>query len=1278
MEKLVARAAELNMPALALTDHGNLFGIPLFYKLCKKAGIRPILGCEIYLLYEGTRLEKERRQGVEGLKLAHACLWAKNSDGFHNLMQLVSDAHVHGFYYKPRTDLEQLRKYRDGLICSSGCINGVAPQFLMRGEYDKAKQALEVFVDIFGKEDFYVEVQNQGMPEQIELNPQLLRLADETGVRCIATNDVHYIHSADWEAQDALLCIQTASKVKDEDRMRMPTHQFYLKSYDEMTLAFPNHLDLLENTQSLAERCNVELPFGENHYPVFRMTHLPEALQRHYPSNRELFTGLCKEGLKERYGINFETESGPNVFGLSAKEMVERLKLEWQTIENAGFIDYFLIVWDFIHWAKSQGISVGPGRGSAAGSLVAYVLHITDTDPIRFRLLFERFLNPDRVSPPDIDIDFCMRRRDEVIRYVRQTYGEENVGNIITFGTLGAKMVVRDLARVYDLPYAEADRLAKMVPDDIKITLTDALQRSSELKQATETDPTAATILRDGLVLEGIARNSGTHACGMIISDRPIAEFVPTTLQDGALTTQFSKDYVEELGLLKMDFLGLTTLTILGDAQQMVREQVDPSFDINKIPFEDEVTFRMLNRGETIGVFQLESDYIQKICRQFEFHSIDEISALSALNRPGPMEWIPEYINGKKHPEQIRFIHPLLESVCRGTYGILVFQEQVMQAARVIAGYSLGEADILRRAMGKKKVDVMNAQRTAFVKGAWEKNAISEGKANEIFDVLAKFAGYGFNKSHSDAYAIIIYRTAYMKAHYPTQFMAALLSSLLNNADKLSFYIEACRSQMGIAILGPDINESLSVFAPIAGKRCIRFGLAAIKSVGDVAAADILEERRRGGSFRSFLNFAQRVDLRAANRRVMEALIKVGAFDGLGENRRYLLDNLDRLLKSAALAQKDAACGQGSLFDFDDLFGIGAAPKSSKTPSNNDLFRNKTEELCLSSNRITNDSGVASSKTAINAADAHKNRTAFNSVPWVGHERKKQEGASDENEIYAFGQKPSVAFEAPLSNASNTKDQWTAGATEVDGGYFQSEHSSSDGGSNDMPLFEKLKYEHELLGFYLSGHPLDELNGLERFFQTFQPEELPLVPNNEEFRLCGVVEDVSKRISKRTNRPWLLFTLSTKETRYELTLFSEQYERYGSFVTEGSLLLIEGLVRKNESGFSLNVQRVHDFRKEFPTLVKQLHWLVYPNEMATDFFKYLRRRIEQREGSMQLKISFFLNDDYALEGELPYGARTTLHLDEIANLRSHPAFAALEITPVEMAPFPKRRFERAV
>ena len=1158
IERLVARAAELEMPALALTDHGNLFGIPQFYKAAKKAGIKPILGCEAYLLYEGSRLEKQRIHGVENLKLGHTCLLAKDWTGFQNLTKLISDAHVQGFYYKPRTDLEQLARYKEGLIATSGCLSGIVPQFLLRDELEKAEKALGVFVDIFGKENFYIELQNQGMPEQVESNPKLFKLAQKFGLKCIPTNDVHYIRATDWEAQDALLCIQTGTKISDEQRMRMPTHQFYLKSYEEMQLAFKEYPDILEVPLEIAERCDVQMPFGDNHYPVFSLSHLSESYQNKYHSNKELFKDLCIQGLKRRYNIDFHTQQGPNVFGWEPKEVIERLKYEWEIIAQTGFEDYFLIVWDFIHWAKSQGIPVGPGRGSAAGSLVAYVMTITDTDPLRFNLLFERFLNPERVSPPDIDIDFCMRRREEVIQYVRQTYGNSNVGNIITFGTLGAKMVVRDLARVYDIPYAEADRWSKMIPDDLKITLSDALEKSYELKQEVETNPAAEKIFEEGQVLEGVARNSGTHACGIIIWDKPLTEIVPTTLQEGSLTTQYSKEYVEDLGLLKMDFLGLKTLTIINDAQQLVREQIDKDFDIQSIPFEDATTFKMLNRGETIGVFQLESPFVQKICQQFELNSIDEISALSALNRPGPMEWIPDYINGKKHPDQIKYIHPLLESVCQKTYGILVFQEQVMQAARVIAGYSLGGADILRRAMGKKKVEVMNAQREVFVKGAWEHNSIPEGKANEIFDVLAKFAGYGFNKSHSDAYAIIIYRTAYLKAHYPTQYMSAILSSELGNADKLSFYIENCRSHLNIKILGPDINESSSVFTPVAHKLQIRFGLSAIKGVGDVAASKILEERQKHGPFSSFADFVKRVDPKASNKRVVENLIKAGVFDSFGEDRRYLLDNMDSLIKSASIAQQDFQRGQTSLFDFDEML-------------------------------------------------------------------------------------------VPQEIQTKTSDQ-------------------------PMPLFEKLKYERELLGFYLSGHPLDILDGMEHVFQTFKPEELPLVPNGECFRICGVVEEITKRISKKNNRPWLAFTLSTRETRYELQLFSENFEKYGELVQEGSLLLVEGTLRKMETGYQLNTQRVIDFSKKFTQLIKSLHWILKSDTTAIDFFEKMRNYIASHDGSTEVKVSFVIDSNYALEGILPYGVRTSFPLEAIAEFKQHPSVFGLEVTPIDITPFPKRKF----
>lgn len=1165
VERLVERAAELGMSALALTDHGNLFGVPQFYKAAQKVGIKPILGCEIYLLYEGSRLEKQRRQGEENLKLGHSCLLAKDWAGFQNLTKLVSDAHVNGFYYKPRTDLEQLAKFSPGIIATSGCLSGILPQFLLRGDYAKAQKALGVFVDIFGKENFFIELQNQGMPEQAEINPQLMELAKSFGLKCIATNDVHYIHAQDWEAQDALLCIQTGTKIKDEQRMRMPTHQFYLKNYQEMSQAFKEHPEVLANTVELAERCNVTLPFGDNHYPVFDFSHLPESFRQKYHSNKELFYDLCIQGLKERYQIDFETGQGPQVFDFTPQEIIERLKYEWGIIEQTGFIDYFLIVWDFIHWAKTQGIPVGPGRGSAAGSLVAYLMTITDTDPMRFHLLFERFLNPERISPPDIDIDFCMRRRDEVIQYVRNTYGLSNVGNIITFGTLGAKMVVRDVARVYDIPYPEADRWAKMVPDDLKITLSDAIAKSLELKHELEINPAAEKVFSEGQVLEGLARNSGTHACGIIIWDKPLTEVVPTTLQDGALTTQYSKEYVEGLGLLKMDFLGLKTLTIIDDAQQLIRAQADKDFDISRVSLEDKKTFEMLNRGETVGVFQLESPFVQKICLQFEMSSIDEISALSALNRPGPMEWIPDYIRGKKHPEQIKYIHPLLEQVCRPTYGILVFQEQVMQAARIIAGYSLGGADILRRAMGKKKVEVMNAQRAVFVKGAWEHHSIPEGKANEIFDILAKFAGYGFNKSHSDAYAIIIYRTAYLRANYPVQFMAAILSAEFGNGEKLAYYIENAQSELGIKMLGPDINESLTVFTPVphAEKRIIRFGLSAIKGVGDMASTKIVEERQLHGPFASFLDFVKRVDTKAAHRRVVENLIKSGAFDCFGENRKTLLDNLDSLLKSASVAHRDHRQGQTTLFDFDTLI---------------------SEEMDL---------------------------------------------------------KPKPSQAQPT-----------------------------------LPLIEQLKYERELLGFYLSGHPLDILKGLEKSFQTFTEEELALVPSGEVFRLCGVVDETTKHISKKSNRPWLSFTLSTKDTTHNLLLFADAFEKFSIFVQPGNILIVEGTVRKTEGSYSLNTLRIIDFNAHFPQLIQSIHWILYPNDKAADFLEQLQQHIVQHDGGWEMKVSFYVNKDYALEGTLPYGARTRFSLEQLNTLRAHPAVYAVEITPIEITPFPKKTYFR--
>ncbi len=1160
IDRLLERAKQLNMSAIALTEHGNLFGIPSFYKMAKKKGIKPILGCEVYLNFEGSRLEKRRESETGSLKLTHMGLLAQTWTGYQNLSKIVSDAHVNGFYYKPRTDIEMLAKHSEGLLSLSGCLNGAIAQYLMREEESKATEALKRLLDIFGRERFFIELQDHGMPEQSALNPKLIALAKKFDVRLVATNDVHYVMPSDWEAHDALLCIQTGTKLQDENRMRMPTRQFYLKSREEMLQVFGEIPEAIENTNLVPDMCDVALPFGQNCYPVFP---LPEEIKIKFSSNKEFFRDLCIQGLWERYKINFETGSGPDVFDYSPEALIKRLKFEWETIEKMGFVDYFLIVWDFINWAKTQGIPVGPGRGSVAGSLVAYLMRITETDPIRFSLLFERFLNPERVSPPDIDIDFCMRRREEVLGKKKKKYGKDNVGNIITFGTLGAKMVVRDLARVHDVPYADADRLAKMIPDDLKITLEDAVQKSSELHHAIESSPIAKKIIEQGQVLEGMVRNVGTHAAGMLISDKPLIETLPVTLQEGVLTTQYSKDFVEELGMLKMDFLGLKTLTVIDDAQKFIRNSTSQKrFNINTIPFDDSITFKMLNEGKTIGVFQLEAPFVQKICKQFEITSIDEISALSALNRPGPMEWIPEYIKGKKNPEEISYVHPLLEPVSKKTYGILVFQEQVMEAARVIAGYTLAGADILRRAMGKKKVEEMNAQRKIFVEGAWEHNGIDSAKAEEIFNILSKFAGYGFNKSHSDAYAIIIYQTAYLKANFPVQFMAALLSSELGNAEKLSFLLEECK-HMGIQVLGPDVNHSLEAFTPIvtSGKNSgeIRFGLAAIKGVGDVAAKHILEEKTRHGNFLGFFDFAKRVDSKVSNKRVMECLIKAGAFDAFGEDRQMLLSDLEKNLKEASSLQSDKNKGQISLFDFEEI------------------------------------------------SNANGNGSVNSSV-------------------------------------------------------------------QKMPLYEKLKYEKELLGFYLSGHPLDDLNGLQRVFQTFTKEELVLVPNGEAFRLCGVVEDVQKRISKKTNRPWIAFTLSNKTELYNLQFFPETFDAFGEIIQPRNVILVEGNIRKTADNVQLNIARAYDFKKSFSSFIEVYHWILKPVTEAEDFLKKLEQHLQAVEGNADLKVSFHLNPNYALEGTLPFCCKTNFTLEQLKKFHNHPAVYGLELKAKDVPDY--RQFAR--
>ena len=880
------RAVALGMPALALTDHGNLFGAIDFYNTAKSKGIKPLVGCELYLV-ETSRLEKHGRSDDDGKSIFHLGLLAKNLTGYQNLLKLVSDAHLKGFYYKPRTDLDTLAKYAPGLIGFTGCLASLVPQHLLHDREDEARKACARFVDIFGRENYFVEIQDHGIPEQRKIIPGLLKLAEEFNLKVIATNDVHYVNSNDSGPHDAMLCIQTGAKIEDEKRMKFSGHEFYLKSRAEMEKLFIEVPESITNTQLVAEMCDLASPFpkGSERYPKF-----PLPVEVSAKTDRAGYLkDLCIAGLRRRYGLDYDRPAAHADPALG-QTLVDRLDFELSIIGKTGFIDYFLVVWDFIDWARKHDIPVGPGRGSGAGCLVAYVLAITNLDPLRFKLLFERFLNPERVSPPDFDIDFCMRRRGEVIDYVREKYGKDCVANIITYGTLGAKMVIRDISRVHNLAYADADRLAKMIPDELNITLEDALKKSTELRDEVARNPVAKKIFDQARVLEGMVRNTGKHAAGIIITDRPLDEFVPLTLQEEDVTVQFDMNAVGKLGLLKMDFLGLKTLTVIADAVDNIRRTADPKFDIETISLDDAKTFALLNSGRTTGVFQLESGGMQNLCRQISLSTIDEIVALIALYRPGPMEWIPDYVRGKKDPSTVTYPHKLLEEVCRETYGIMVYQEQVMEAAKIIAGYTLGGADMLRRAMGKKDADAMAKERTKFVEGAKRVNNIEEKTANSIFDILNKFAGYGFNKSHSAAYAILSYQTGFLKANYPVQFMAAMLSSELGNSEKVSHFVAECEA-MGLKVLGPDVNESREMFTPVADK--IRFGLAGVKGVGELAAQKIIAERDAKGPFASFEDFISRVDGRAINKRVLEHLSKTGAFDFSGALRKKIFDSID-------------------------------------------------------------------------------------------------------------------------------------------------------------------------------------------------------------------------------------------------------------------------------------------------------------------------------------------------------------------------------------------------
>ncbi len=1142
IDRLMDRATELGMKSLALTDHGNLYGAIEFYNQAKAKGIKPLIGCELYLA-PGSRLERAGRSD-EGKSIYHLGLLARDLTGYQNLLKLVSDAHLKGFYYKPRTDLETLARHAKGLIGFTGCLASLVPQHLLHDRYEDAREACGRFVEIFGREQYFVEIQDHGIAEQRKIIPGLLKLAEEFKLKVICSNDVHYVRAADAGPHDALLCIQTGSKIAEENRMKFDGTQFYLKSREEMDRLFGEVPGAVSNTELVAEMCDLTIPFpkGSERYPKYP---LPPEVKT---DRGGYLKDLCLAGLKFRYDVDYHHPDQAADPAL-AKTLCERLDFELSVILTTGFVDYFLVVWDFIDWARKHDIPVGPGRGSGAGCIVAYLLRITNLDPLRFKLLFERFLNPERVSPPDFDIDFCMRRRSEVIDYVRQKYGHDCVANIITYGTLGAKMVIRDVSRVHDLPYADADRLAKMIPDELNIELRVAIEKSAELRNEFENNPVAKRIIDQALVLEGMVRNTGKHAAGIIITDRPLEEFVPLTLQEGDVTVQYDMNAVGKLGLLKMDFLGLKTLTVIADTIVNIHRTVDPKFDIEAQDFNDAKTYELLNSGRTTGVFQLESGGMQNLCRQISLSSIDEIVALIALYRPGPMEWIPDYIRGKKDPSTVQFPHPLLEQVCHETYGVMVYQEQVMEAAKIIAGYTLGGADMLRRAMGKKDERAMADERAKFVEGAARVNKIDARTANSIFDILNKFAGYGFNKSHSAAYAVLSYQTGFLKANYPVQFMAAMLSAELGNSEKVAHFVAECEA-MGVTVLGPDVNESRDMFTPVGEK--IRFGLAGIKGVGEQAALKIIEEREANGPFASFDDFVKRVDGRTINKRVLEHLVKTGAFDFSGAARKSLFDSIDSALAGAAAHARDQAAGQHS---FLDMLAEDPAPKRKST--------------------------TTSATTRTIAAD-------------------------------------------------------------------------------DFSSAERLQFEKELLGFYVSGHPLNAFTGLAEALCTHTEENILEEGDRIEFRLAGLITGITKRLSKRDNRPWAFFVLSSKRGTLAVNMYADAYETYGKMLAENLPVVVLGTVMRGNDGARLNIREVYPLDAHLPGTVRSVTWLLHPEHpKLAEFFPKLRDAIDASGGDTKVELAFLFEGNVAPVAETSFALKWRVSGPAFQELRNHPACAGV-------------------
>jgi len=1086
IKDLVAKAKEFDMPAVAMTDHGNLYGAIDFYQSAEKAGVKPILGCEIYVA-PGSMHDKNASSGKDAAH--HFTVLAENETGYRNLVKLVSAAHLEGFYYKPRVDHELMARHSEGLIGLSGCLKSEINSQLLGGQRDKALATAATYRDMFGADRFFIELHDHGLDAQRQVMPELIKMAGDLGLGLAAANDVHFLERSHHDAHDVMICIGTGSMVHDEKRLHyLP--ELYFKSPQEMAEIFREVPEAISNTVRIAERVGLKMEFGQSKYPAYDP---PEGKTR-----EGYLRELCLKGLRERYGERAESDP----------ELRKRFDYELGVLEKTGFTSYFLIVWDFIHYAKSQGIAVGPGRGSAAGSIIAYVLGITDIDPLRYGLIFERFLNPERISPPDIDVDFCMERRGEVIEYVRQKYGERAVSQIVTFGTLGAKSVVRDVSRVLGMSYGEGDRLAKMIPTELNISLKDAAEKNPELAAALENEPSTRQVWDYALVLEGLCRNAGIHAAGVVIGDRPLDEYIPLCRgKENEVVTQFAMNPLTELGMLKMDFLGLKTLTVLEEAVRMIRKK-DPNFDLAKIPTEDRATFDIYNRGETLGVFQMESGGITSCCKQFEVGCIDDIIALSALYRPGPMQFIGDYIARKKGTKSIEYAHPLLEQVCADTYGIIVYQEQVQRAANVLAGYSLGDADLLRRAMGKKDREKMAKERVRFVKGCGEVNDIPPDMAHAIFDFIARFAEYGFNKSHSAAYGWVSYQTAYCKAHYPLEFMAALLTYDASSTERLAEIIASCR-KMDIEILPPDINRSDLKFTPDeeGARQALRFGLASIKNVGAGAMQAAIEERTKQGPYQSLEDFCRRLDTRTVNKKIVESLVKCGAFDCFGQYRSQLFAEIESSMAAAAQDQKDRASGQVSLFD-----SLEETGPSTRAPAG---------------------AGIE---------------------PW--------------------------------------------------------------------PQKEMLEYEKELLGFYVSGHPLDDYAGV---FESEKFSTIAEALNIEEsgsLTLGGILASVEKKFARKDGKPFAVILLEDFTGPLEITVWDETFTRNAELLKPGTVLSANVRLNKRDDNIRANATSFKALKPKPSSKPVTLH--LKHDIMTEDLLRQVTGSLKGNQGKRPLHLQINL------------------------------------------------------